>query len=93
MKLKVLIQPNAKKNEVVGIYNDSIKIKIKSPPIDGKANETLIKFLSETLNISKKNITLLHGLTGKNKLIEITSKLTESQIVELLISGAVNKIH
>lgn len=82
MKLKVFIQPNAKKNQIIGLHGDAVKIKIKAPPVDNEANKTLVKFLSELLNISQKNIILLHGQTGKNKLIEIETNLSADQILK-----------
>lgn len=82
MKLKVFIQPNAKNNQIIGYHGDAIKIKIKAPPIDNEANETLVKFLSELLNIPQKNISLLRGQTGKNKLIEISTDLSNEQILQ-----------
>ena len=72
--LKIHLQPNAKRNEICGTYNDAIKIAISSPPVDGKANEALIKFLSTKLKIPKSNITILNGLTSRNKTIEINSE-------------------
>ena len=73
--LKIHLQPNAKRNEICGIYDDEyIKIAITTPPIDGKANETLIKFLSKELKIPKSNITITKGLTSRNKTIEIESE-------------------
>lgn len=73
--LKIHLQPNAKRNEICGIYDDEyIKIAITTPPIDGKANETLIKFLSKELRIPKSNITITKGLTSRNKTLEIESE-------------------
>lgn len=85
MKLKVFIQPNSKNNEVIGFYGEALKIKIKAAPVDGEANSALIRFLSQQIGIPQKNITLLHGQTGKNKLIEIDSSLSENEILKLLI--------
>lgn len=85
MKLKVFIQPSAKKTEVVGFHGDSLKIKIKAPPVDGEANSVLIKFLSESLSINQKDITLVHGKSSRNKLLEIfTEKSTEEILNKLL---------
>ncbi|MGN0929604.1 MAG: DUF167 domain-containing protein [Alphaproteobacteria bacterium] len=73
--LKIHLQPNAKRNEICGTFNDDyIKIAITTPPIDGKANEALIKFLSKELNIPKSNITITKGLTSRNKTLEIDSE-------------------
>ena len=75
--LKVHINPNSKKDEIVGIYNDSLKLKISSPPINGKANKALIKFLSKYLNIPKTKIKIEKGEKSKDKLIVIENKREE----------------
>ena len=68
------LQPNAKREEVWGMYDEQrIKIAISTPPIDGKANEALIKFLSKKLKIAKSNIEIVKGLTSKDKTICIDS--------------------
>lgn len=79
MKLKLLIQPNAKKNELIGLHNGALKVKIAAQPIDGKANAELIEFLAETLGIPKRQIELLKGETGRNKSVEIHG-LTEAEV-------------
>lgn len=72
MKIKIYVQPNASRSEIVGQHGDAIKIKIKAPPVDGEANEEVVRFLSEFLKIPKKEIHILHGETSRTKLIEIT---------------------
>lgn len=47
--LKLYVQPAAKKTEVVGLVNDEIKIRLAAPPVDGKANKVLLKFLKKVL--------------------------------------------
>lgn len=79
MKLKLFIQPNAKKNELIGLHNGALKVKIASPPVDGKANAELVEFLSEILGIPKRQIEILKGETGRNKSVEITG-LSEAEV-------------
>lgn len=70
-RIKFKIIPNASKSEFVGEYADAIKIKLSSPPIEGKANAELIKFLSKKLEISKASIEIISGETGRDKILEI----------------------
>lgn len=65
------VQPNSSKNLVVGKYGDRIKIKLQSPPVDGKANECLIDFLSDLFEVSKSKITLVRGETSREKAVHI----------------------
>jgi len=66
--------PNAKRNEICGTFDNRIKISITAQPIDGKANEALIKFLSKQLHISKSSIEIIKGTTSHNKTICIDSQ-------------------
>jgi len=69
--LHVHIVPRSSKNEIVGAYNGSVKIKIKSPPVDNKANAELVEFVSKTLQIKKNQIELILGEKSKEKVLRI----------------------
>lgn len=70
--LKLKITPRSSKNEIIGTIADgTLKIKLKAPPVDGKANEELIKFLSIEWKTPKSKIKIIKGLTSKNKIIEV----------------------
>lgn len=70
-KISIKAQPNAGRNEVVGLVNGVWKIKIAAPPDKGKANKELVEFLSEVLEIKKDGINILRGQTSHNKVVEI----------------------
>ena len=82
VKLTVQIQPNAKRNEVTSFSDNILHLKIAAPPVEGKANRELIKFLSELLDISKSNIILEKGATSKKKVLLIQS-VTPDQMLKL----------
>jgi hypothetical protein len=67
VSIEVRIQPNASKNKVVGSYGAKLKIKIQSPPVDGKANACLINYVSEIFLITKSKIHLLRGEHSREK--------------------------
>lgn len=69
--LNIYLQPGAKKTEICGIYDGHIKIKINSPPVDGKANEALVQFLSGFLDIPKSSIEIIVGHKSRIKKIKI----------------------
>lgn len=71
VRLHLFIQPKSSKNEIVGPHNGELKIKITAPPIDGRANEGLIEFLSDYLDIPKRSILLVKGETGRHKTIDL----------------------
>ena len=65
--LRVFLQPGAKKDEVVGIHDCNLKIKVKAPAIEDKANQALIKFLAKRFNVPGKNIILAKGKQSRYK--------------------------
>lgn len=71
MILHIEAKPNARKNEYEIINNHTLKIKVKAPPAEGKANEAIISYLSELLHIPKSKIVLLKGVTSKYKQFEV----------------------
>lgn len=74
MIIKVKVIPNSSMNKVIDKNGDEWKIKLMTPPIDGRANDSLIKFLAEELNIKKNQIEILQGQTSRNKIVKIFIK-------------------
>jgi uncharacterized protein (TIGR00251 family) len=86
IRLAVQITPNAKKTEVVGVLDDALKLKLQAQPIEGKANEALVKFLAKTLDVPRGAVTITHGQTSKKKLIEVVSAtLTAEEVAQRLL--------
>jgi uncharacterized protein (TIGR00251 family) len=69
--LRFHVVPNAKQNKVMGEYGDAIKIKLRAPPMEGKANAALRSFLADALKISERQIVPEHGQKSRDKLIRI----------------------
>ena len=65
------LQPRASKDEFVGLHGQSLKIRIKAPPVDGKANDYLMKFLAKQFGVSKRSITIISGELSREKRIKI----------------------
>ncbi|MGZ3768829.1 MAG: DUF167 domain-containing protein [Bdellovibrio sp.] len=83
IRIHLFIQPKSSKNEIIGPHNGEIKIKITSPPIDGRANEGLIEFLSDHFDVPKRNVVLVKGDTGRHKTVDLLG-VDESKAKELL---------
>ena len=79
IRLVVQITPNAKRTEVVGETEDALKIKLQAPPVDGKANDMLVRFLSDVLDVSKSAVHIVRGQTSRKKLIEIRTDVLSAQ--------------
>ena len=61
------IQPGARREGVAGLFGTSLKIALNAPPVDGKANAALIRFLADRLSIPKKNIEICSGASSRDK--------------------------
>lgn len=59
--------PNARKSEIIGWHGGRLKIKIKAPPVDGKANEEILVFFSRYLGLPKNRVSLIRGKQSKSK--------------------------
>ncbi len=77
MKLALKVTPGAKKNEILGWEDDYpqvgrvLKVKIAAPPVEGKANKEIVLFLAKALGIPKTAVEVVHGTSGRIKLVEI----------------------
>jgi uncharacterized protein (TIGR00251 family) len=71
MQKKVKVKPNSKQQKIIEQEDGSLIIHLKSPPVDGKANEELIKLLAEKFNVPKSYIRIKSGLSSRQKLVEI----------------------
>jgi uncharacterized protein (TIGR00251 family) len=70
--VKVYLQPKSSKNEVVGLYRDGIKVKVTVSPIEGKANDALIRFLAKEFRISLSCIEIIKGHHSREKSLKIS---------------------
>ncbi len=70
--LAVRVTPRSSKNEIVEVLNDgTIKVHLTAPPVEGKANEALVKFLAEVLDVAPSRIEVVAGANGRDKLISV----------------------
>jgi len=72
--LTIRVHPGAKKNAITGLHADSLKVALNVPPIDGRANDALIEFIAERLNLPQSRVALLSGASSRSKVLRITGK-------------------
>ncbi|MGK5089739.1 DUF167 family protein [Bdellovibrionota bacterium FG-2] len=82
--LLLYIQPRASRTEVVGLHGEPprLKIRIAAPPVEGEANDEVVRFLKKTLKIPSSQIIILRGDTGRNK--EVLCKGMKTEALGLL---------
>jgi len=71
--LNLHVQPKASKDEWCGLHGERLKLRIKAPPVDGKANQHLLKFIANEFAVSQSACKLLTGDSGREKRVAITS--------------------
>jgi hypothetical protein len=71
VRIKVFVKPRAKKNAVVGIQGDALKIQITSPPVEGAANRDLQKFLAKILGIAPSRVEIISGHRSRHKTLRM----------------------
>ena len=70
--LPVQVVPRAGKSELAGIVNDALKIRLKSAPVDGKANEECLRYLADCFGIARNRLSIHAGATSRKKTIFIS---------------------
>lgn len=69
--LSLHVQPGAKRTAVAGIHGDALKIRLAAPPVEGKANEALVRFLADAFGVPIRNVVIVRGETSRDKVVRI----------------------
>ena len=83
--LKLYIQPKASRDSIVGIHGDALKIAITAPPVDGKANAHLTKFLAKQFKVAKSQVDIEKGQLGRHKQVRISMPAIIPPEIETLL--------
>ncbi len=78
------VQPGAARNRVVGEHGGRLKLQISSPPVAGAANDEVLAFLAECLVLPRRQLQLLHGKTGRRKLVRVAGLALEEVAARLV---------
>jgi uncharacterized protein (TIGR00251 family) len=69
--ITIKVEPRSSRAGIVGPYGEGLKVKLTSPPVEGKANKELIEVLAKAFNIKKGDIEILSGIRSKNKTVRL----------------------
>lgn len=86
--LAIWAQPGARRTESVAIIENRLKIRLAAPPVDGKANDALVSWLSERLGVPQRAMRLASGQTSRHKRVFVASELPAETIAERLLPKA-----
>lgn len=73
----VYVQPGAKRTEIVGIHGDALKIRLSSAPIDGRANDALLKYVAQLFDVPLRQVAMQRGGKSRYKKLAITGSKIE----------------
>lgn len=85
--LRVRVQPRTARDEIAGIVGDMIRVRLAAPPVDGAANQALVRFLASRLQVAVSAVTLVRGHNGRNKVVTVTG-VSERQATERLLADS-----
>lgn len=86
-QLAIKAVPGAPRNEVCGMLGEAVKVKVHAPPVEGKANEALVAFLAEALDVPRRAVTLLRGDTSRHKTVRVEGVEQAEALRRLLAKG------
>jgi uncharacterized protein len=81
--LNVRVVPRASRSEIVGFQDETLKVRLTSPPVDGAANEELVRLIAKRTGVARSNVELIAGLTSRNKTLRvhgITAELLKAKL-------------
>lgn len=82
LTLTLHIQPGAKRSEVAGLHGDALKIRLAAPPIEGRANEALLKFIAGLFAVSVRQVELRQGGQSRHKVVAVSgSKIVPESLL------------
>lgn len=80
---RVRVQPRASKNQLSGVMDGAVKVRLAAPPVDGEANQACLKFFAHLFGVPQRSVELVSGHTSRNKTLRVCG-VTIARAVELL---------
>ena len=71
VRLRVRVQPRASRTEYAGLIGGELKIRLAAPPVDGAANDALVRFLAQLLGVPRAAVVLTAGASSRSKVIDV----------------------
>lgn len=83
IRIRVRVRPRAARTEMVGAHGDALKVRVAAPPVDGAANQALVRFLAGRLGVPRAAVTVASGQGSRTKVLRVTG-ITVAEAVERL---------
>ncbi|MDP2143102.1 MAG: DUF167 domain-containing protein [Gallionella sp.] len=79
LTLTLHIQPGAKRSELAGLHGEALKIRLAAPPVEGRANEALLKFIAGLFDVPVRQVELKQGSQSRHKVVAISGSTVDPQ--------------
>jgi uncharacterized protein (TIGR00251 family) len=83
IEFTVRVIPRSSRTEIVGEYDGAVKVRLSSPPVDGAANEELIKLFAKKLGVARSAVGIVAGETSKTKRLRVAGVTAEQLLGHL----------
>lgn len=81
LTLTLHVQPGAKRTEAAGLHGNALKIRLAAPPVEGKANAALLKFLAGIFDVPLRQVTLKQGIKSRRKVVEVQQSVMGPEVL------------
>ncbi len=71
VRVEVHAKPRARKTRAVGVHGEALSLSVAAPPVDGAANDEIVRYLAELFGVSRTRVTLVRGGSGRRKLFDV----------------------
>ncbi len=77
--LTLHVQPGAKRSEVAGLHGEALKLRLAAPPVEGRANEALLRFIAELFGVPLRQVELRQGGQSRHKVVAVTGSTIDPE--------------
>ena len=85
--LRVAVVPNARRTGADGLHDGALRVRLAAPPVEGKANEALLRWLPYRLGLRVRDLTIVSGETSRLKRVRFDSTLSAAEVEQRLLEG------
>jgi len=71
VRLTIHVQPRASRTAIAGLHGDAIRVRLAAPPVEGAANEALVRFLAAVLRVPRSSVAIASGHSGRRKVVTV----------------------
>ena len=77
--LTLHVQPGAKRSEIAGLHGDALKIRLAAPPVEGRANEALRRFIAALFAVPQRQVELKQGVQSRHKVVAVSGSTVDPE--------------